>query len=155
VGATLLRRFIGQAQAGEALEVGLFEVQMAKRGEVEGERRRGTLGPGQRVKDGQAHVGYGDLREDRAIDVLDQRMDGGLRMHGDPDLGRRHVEKAAGFDDLQSFVEHGGGVDGDAAAHDPGGMLEGLLGVMCSNWLSGVWRKGPPEAVSQIVFTSL
>ena len=36
------------------------------------------------------------------------------------------VEEAAGFDDLEALVHHGGGVDGDALAHDPGGVLEGL-----------------------------
>ena len=37
------------------------------------------------------------------------------------------VEEAAGLDDLEAFVHHGGRVDGDALAHDPGGMFEGLL----------------------------
>ena len=37
------------------------------------------------------------------------------------------VEEAAGLDDLEALVHHGGGVDGDALAHDPGGVLEGLL----------------------------
>jgi hypothetical protein len=39
-----------------------------------------------------------------------------------------HVEEPAGLDHFQALVEHGGGIDGDAAAHDPGGMLERLLG---------------------------
>ena len=38
------------------------------------------------------------------------------------------VEEAAGLDDLEALVHHGGGVDGDALAHDPGGVLEGLGG---------------------------
>ena len=49
-------------------------------------------------------------------------------MDGDADLGGRQVEEAAGFDDLEALVHHGGGVDGDALAHDPGGVLEGLGG---------------------------
>ena len=43
-------------------------------------------------------------------------------------LRRWQVEEAAGLDDLQSLVEHGRGVDGDALAHDPGGVLERLRG---------------------------
>ena len=75
-------------------------------------------------------------------------------MDGDADLRGRQVEEAAGFDDLEALVHHGGGVDGDALAHDPGGMFERLCGVMWSKSASGVLRKGPPEAVSQICLTS-
>ena len=39
----------------------------------------------------------------------------------------RHVEQAAGLDDFQALVQHGGRVDGDAAAHHPGGVFERLL----------------------------
>src|SRR5579863_10335099 len=49
-------------------------------------------------------------------------------MDGNPDLAGLDVEKPAGFDDLQALVEHGGRIDGDAATHVPGGVLEGLLG---------------------------
>ncbi len=49
-------------------------------------------------------------------------------MDGDADLVGGQIEEAAGFDDLEALVHHGGGVDGDALAHDPGGMLEGLGG---------------------------
>ena len=90
--------------------------------------RGGALGIGEGVEDGQAHVGDGDLREDGAVDELDQRVDGGLGVDGDADLRGRQVEEAAGLDDLEALVHHGGGVDGDALAHDPGGVLEGLRG---------------------------
>ena len=87
------RGFIGQAQAGEALKIGRLEVEMRQRGHVEGQVAGDALGIGERVEDGQAHVGDGDLRQDRAVDVFDERVDGGLRMHGDADLrmaaGRR------------------------------------------------------------------
>ena len=87
-----------------------------------------AVGVGERVEDGQAHVGDGDLREDGAVDELDQRVDGGLGMDGDADFGGGKVEEAAGLDDLEALVHHGGGVDGDALAHDPGGVLERLGG---------------------------
>ncbi len=123
---------IGEAEAGEANEVGWLEVEAGESGEVEGEGRFAfdgdALGPGESVEDGQAHVGDGDLGEDAAVDVFDEGVDGGLRMDGDPDAVGREVEEAAGLDDLQALVEHGGGVYGDALAHDPGGMFEGLRG---------------------------
>jgi hypothetical protein len=49
-------------------------------------------------------------------------------MDSDAHLGRRHVEQPAGLNDLKALVEHGGRIDGDAAAHDPGGVLQRLLG---------------------------
>ena len=87
-----------------------------------------ALGVGKGVEDREAHVGDGDLSEDAAVDEFDQGVDGGLGMNGDADAGGREVEEPAGFDNLEAFVHHGGGVDGDALSHDPGGMLEGLLG---------------------------
>src|SRR5579863_4323252 len=49
-------------------------------------------------------------------------------MDSNPDLAGLDVEEAAGFNDFEVFVQHGGRVNGDSAAHVPGGMLEGLLG---------------------------
>ena len=107
---------------------GVWKSSWERCGQVEGEVAGYALGPGEGVEDGEAHVGDGDLREDAAVDVLDQRVNGGLGMDGDFDLRGGKVEEAAGFDDLEALVEHGGGVDGDALAHDPGGVLEGLGG---------------------------
>ena len=42
-------------------------------------------------------------------------------------LAGREIEEAAGFDDLEALVHHCGGVDGDALAHNPRWVLEGLL----------------------------
>ncbi len=78
--------FVGEAEAGEAVEVGSGEVQLAERGEVEGEVGRDALWVGEGVEDGEAHVGDGDLREDAAVDELDEGVDGGLGVDGDADL---------------------------------------------------------------------
>ena len=88
VRSAFFRGLKGQAQAGKALEVGLLEVQMAQRGQVEGERGGRPLRIRERVQDGQPHVGDRDLRQDRAVDVLHQRVHRGLRMDGDPHLAR-------------------------------------------------------------------
>src|SRR6185437_1610122 len=123
-GGAGLGGLIGQAETGEAGEVRLGEVELGEGSEVEGKLRRGgAFGIGERVEDGQAHVRDGDLGEDGAVDKLHQGVDGGLRVDGDADLCGREVKEAAGFDDLKALVHHGGGVDGDAAAHDPCGML--------------------------------
>src|ERR1700679_269243 len=77
-------------------------------------------------------------------------MDGGLRVDGDLDAVGGKVEEAAGFDDFEALVEHGGGVDGDALAHDPGGMFEGLGGgdaveVGEGGVAEGAARRGEPD----------
>ena len=54
-------------------------------------------------------------------------MDGGLRMDDNVDLVGADTEEPAGFDDLEAFVHHGGGINGDAVAHAPVGMGEGLF----------------------------
>src|ERR1035438_7864791 len=72
-------------------------------------------------------------------------MDRGLRMNGDADLGRRHVEEAAGLDDFQAFVEHCRGVDGDTPAHNPGRVLEGLLGSDAGELVEWELAEGPPR----------
>ncbi len=128
VGSAFLCRFKGEAQAGEALEVGLLKVKMAERGQIEGERGGRPLRVGQRIQDGQAHVGHGDLRKDRAVNVFDKRVNGGLRVNGDPHLRCGDIEETAGLDNFKALVEHGSRVDGDATAHHPCGVLEGLLG---------------------------
>ncbi len=105
---------------------------MAQRGEVEGEVDLAfdvdALGVGEGVEDGEAHVGDGDLGEDAAVDKFDEGVDGGLGVDGCADLRGGQGEETAGFYDLEALVHHGGRVDGDALAHDPGGVLEGLGG---------------------------
>ena len=131
---------------------------MREGGEIEDERgsggcggRRGrALGKGEGVEDGQAHVGDGDLREDGAVDELDEGVDGGLGVDGDADLGGGQVEEAAGLDDFEALVHHGGGVDGDALAHDPGGVLQRLLWgdvfeVGCGRVAEGAARGREPD----------
>ncbi len=97
-------------------------------GKVESEGGGRALGVGEGVEDGEAHVGDGDLGEDGAVYKLHQGMDRALRVDGDADAVGGEREEAAGFDDLEAFVHHGGGVDRDAAAHLPGRVFEGLVG---------------------------
>ena len=122
--------FVGEAEAGETGEVGRGEVELTQRCEVEGQEFSfgdgNALGVGEGVKDGETHVGDGDLGENAAVDEFDEGVDGGLRVDDDADLRGREVEEAAGFDDLEALVHHGGGVDGDALTHDPCGVFECL-----------------------------
>src|SRR5271165_4721701 len=69
-------------------------------------------------------------------------MNGRLGMHCDPNLGWGDVKEPAGFDNLQSFVEHGSRVDGDAAPHDPGRMLQGLFGGDVLELIKGCLAEG-------------
>ena len=78
----------------------------------------------QRVLNRELHVGRGELRDDRAVDVLDHRMHDGLRVNEDVDLIDVRREEVMRLDDFQPFVHHRGGVDRDLVAHLPRRMCE-------------------------------
>lgn len=127
-GAAFFERFTGETQTGETTRGSFGEVEAAEFGPVQMDLIRLEAGGiGERVLDGHAHVRRSELREDGAIDEFDEGVDGGLWMNDDVDLIRAHVEEPVGFDDFETFVHHRGGVDGDAIAHAPVGMIEGLL----------------------------
>ena len=48
-------------------------------------------------------------------------------MDDDVDLVGSDAEEPAGFDDFETLIHHGGGIDGDAVAHFPVGVGEGLI----------------------------
>src|SRR5579859_390803 len=58
-------------------------------------------------------------------------------------LIRAHAEEPARLDDLETFVHHGGGIDGDAVAHFPVGMGEGLFGSYGFELREGRFAKWP------------
>ena len=92
-------------------------MQVGKRRHVEAQVRRHALRIAESIEDGKAHIRNGNLREQAAVHVFDQKMDRGLRVHGDLNArGGRQVEEAARFDDLQALVEEGRGVYRDAAS---------------------------------------
>ena len=126
--ATFLHGFAGQAEAGEAAGGGFFEIKAAESGPVELDvLRRDASGIGERVLNGHTHVGRSELRKDSAINELDEGVNHGLRVDDDLDLIGAHVEQPAGFDNFEALVHHGGGIDGDAVAHFPVGVGEGLI----------------------------
>ena len=87
-------RFVGQAKAREAGEVRLLEVEMRQSCEIEGEVGRHSLRVGHGVEDRQAHVRDGELSEDGAVDIFDQRVDGGLRVDGNANAVGGQVKQA-------------------------------------------------------------
>src|SRR5277367_6364053 len=54
-------------------------------------------------------------------------MNGGLRMDHHVNFVEAHAEEPLGFDDFEAFVHHGGGINGDALAHLPIWMRQGLF----------------------------
>src|SRR5271169_29070 len=124
----LLQRFARKTQARETSRGSFFEVQAAEFRPIEGHLVRPHTGrKRERVLNGHAHIGGSELSENGAVDEFDEGMDGGLRMDDDVDLIGAHSEQPAGFDDLETFVHHGGGIDGDAVAHLPVRMRKGLF----------------------------
>ena len=62
-----------QSQRRKARYVGRCEIETRDCGEIEPLRRRcHPLGPGERISDGNAHVGAAELGEHRAVDELDE-----------------------------------------------------------------------------------
>ncbi len=117
----------GEPQAGEELDVGLLEVEVAGRGEVEpGHRDVRPLGEVQRVGDRHPHVGQAQVGELGAVVELDERVDDRLRVDDDVDAVVADAEQVVGLDQLQALVHQGGRVDRDPAPHLPGGVREGL-----------------------------
>ena len=63
-------------------------------------------------------------------------------MNDDVDLIGAHAEKPARLDDFETLVDHGGGIDGDAVAHLPVGMGEGLFGSDGGEIFQGRFAEG-------------
>ena len=89
---------------------------------------RNAFRVGERVLERHAHVGGPELRQDRAIHKFDHGMNGRLRMDDHVNFVEVHAEEPARFDHFEALVHERGGVDGDALAHFPVGMRQGLLG---------------------------
>ena len=126
--SALLEGFAGKAKAGKAARGGFLEVEATEFSPIELDLLRSDPGGiRQRVLDGHAHVGGGELRQHGAIHEFDERVDGGLGMNDHFDLVGAHIEQPVGLDDFEALIHHGRGVNGDAVAHAPVGMMEGLL----------------------------
>ncbi len=145
-GAARHGRLTGQAQAREGLLVGSLELQRSHRREVErGHRDVGTHGMVQGVGDRHAHVGMPEVRERGAVVERDHAVDDRLRVDHHVDLLVGRAEQVVGLDHLEALVEQRGRVDGDAAAHLPGGVRERLLdghvlelvGGAAAEWAAG------------------
>jgi len=117
-----------EIECGETGGVGLFELEGANPREIGGDAVvGGTSRIREGVLDGEAHIRGGELGEDGAIDEFDHRMDDALGVDDDLDAVHADVEEPAGLNHFEAFVEERGGVDGDLASHDPGGVFEGLF----------------------------
>ena len=67
-----LSRFIRQSQAGKPFKIRWFKVETAERCQIKGEIRRDPLGVTKGIQDRETHVRHRDLREDAAVDILNQ-----------------------------------------------------------------------------------
>ena len=68
------------------------------------------------------------LRQHGAVYELHHRVHDALRVDDHVHARHRHVEEPARLDHLQPLVEQRGRVDGNLAAHIPGGVFECLRG---------------------------
>ena len=77
------------------------------------------------------------------IGVLHHRVNDALRVDNDFYLFRRNVEKPSGFDDLQAFVHHSRGIDGNFISHLPVRMVQRLGNGDPAQLLQGKAAEGP------------
>ena len=86
-GAAVPGHLEAEVQCRERVAVHLLEVERLERLPVEPlGRPNDALRVQQRELDGQPHVRGGELREDRAVGELDERVDDGLRVNDHVDL---------------------------------------------------------------------
>ena len=117
----------GEVDRGKVVHTWCLEMQRANLGKIERLEVVGhAVRPGYRVLDGEAHVAVAELCDDAVVGKLDHAVHDALRVHDDLNLVHGHVEEPFGLDHFQPLVEKGGAVDGDLAAHGPGGVLQGL-----------------------------
>ena len=81
----------------------------------------------QRILNRQTHVCCSQLCHDRMVTILHHGMDNTLAMdhHIDGIIG--NIKQIMCFDHLKALVHHGSGINGNASAHVPVGMLQGFL----------------------------
>ncbi len=119
----------GQIKGRERVSVDRLERPRGRRTEV---ARRShpvhPVRPGKGQRDRQLHVRRAGLGDRRPVHESHHRMNDRLRVHDDVDPVVRDPEQQVGLDDLESFVDQGGRVDGDHRAHRPGRVSQGLRG---------------------------
>jgi hypothetical protein len=133
-----------KVEAGEALAVRDLEIEAGAGGEVETRQVEGeALGMGQGHRNGHAHVGETQLRQDRRVDVLHQRVHDGLGVHHDVDALGRYVEEPASLDDLETLVHERRRIDRDLRSHVPVRVVERLFHRRPGDLLGTPGAKGP------------
>ena len=114
---------------GERLVVERLEVQVCGRSSRSGGRGAGhPVGPAPGRARSAAACPAASLRDRRAVDELDHRVDDRLRVHHDVDAVEGHVEQQVRLDDLEALVDQGRRVGRDQRAHVPGRVRQRLLG---------------------------
>ena len=122
---TLADSLFAGFEAAEGLVIRRCNAQLGQRGEVQLRHGAGqALGPGQRILDGNAHVGHTELRNDRMICKLHGGVDDALTLDDDLNLILGQTEQPRGLDQLQTLVHQGRRINRDFGAHIPVRVLE-------------------------------
>ena len=101
-------------EAAEGLVIRRCNAQLGQRGKVQLRHGAGqALGPGQRILDGNAHVGHTELRNDRMIRKLHGGVDDALTLDDDLNLILGQTEQPRGLDQLQTLVHQGRRINRD------------------------------------------
>ncbi len=108
-GATGEAGLAGEVECREVVRARRLEFEFREAGEIEWrESALDAIWPGERVLDREAHVGAAELREDRAIDEFDHRVNDALRVHDHIDAIHADAKQPTGFDHFEALVEECG-----------------------------------------------
>ena len=113
-----------EGQTAEILVIRLVEYDLFHGPEVETvPSHRSALRVVEGILDRKLHIRRSELRHHSTVLKLYHGVDHTLRLHDHLDIVHSHIKKPFRLHDLETFVDHGGTVDGDLRSHGPVRML--------------------------------
>ena len=142
------RRVRASATAGNAASSSGKNSQLTRRSSRTGAGGLGdAFGPGDAERDRQLHVRRRGLRNRRAVDELDHRVDHRLGVHDDLDAVEVDAEQQMRLDDLKALVDQGRRVVVMTGPMSQVGCASACSGVTSASSARVRPRNGPPLAV--------
>ena len=145
--------FFARRQTAEGFVVGLGNAQLGQRRKIQLRHRAGhTLGPCQRILDGDAHIRHAQLRQNGMVAELHRRVDDAFALDDNLNFILRQTEQPRCLDQFKTLVHQGRRVDGDLCPHIPVGMLERIRLGLGAQLLGRHTKEGTAGGSQQDLF---
>ena len=142
--------FPRQTEAGETLLIGSLEVQAGDCHQIQWRHSSiDTIGPCKAIGNWGPHIWIAHLRQHRAIQVLDHRVDNTLGMNHHLHSLRLQVKNPTRFNKFQALVHQGRRINRNLAPHGPIGMSTRLVRCGLSHLLITPAAKGSARGRQQ------